>query len=129
MTDNVANLQAYFTAWKRGDTEAMLDLVHDDIVYTNVPYERVMRGKGDIRKFLGWFAKNMQDYELKLRHIVGVGDVVFHEGWECYTKNGRRVELPYAGVCEFKDGKIIGQRDYFDGAMLARQLGVEHKAA
>ena len=128
MNRNEAIIAKYFEDWKRGDHEAMLAVVHDDVVYQNMAYDRVMRGKGDIRKFLTWFAKNMSDYELRLRYIVAVGDRVFHEGWECYTKNGRQVELPYLGIYEMKDGLIIGQRDYFDAGTLARQLGVDKAA-
>jgi limonene-1,2-epoxide hydrolase len=53
---------------------------------------------------------------------VQSGDVVFHEGTENYVRNDRRVSLPYVGVFEFKDGKIIGWRDYFDYATLQKQL-------
>jgi limonene-1,2-epoxide hydrolase len=76
------------------------------------------------------FGKGMEGIQVKLRHIVEVGDVVFHEGVETYTRKGRKVALPYCGVFDFKDGKIIGWRDYFDYATLERQLaGDQAKAA
>ncbi len=35
--------------------------------------------------------------------------------------NGKKVELPVAGVFEVKDGKITAWRDYFDMQTWARQ--------
>lgn len=38
---------------------------------------------------------------------------------------GRPVEFTVAVVVEFRDGRMAGERFYWDGAGLARQLGVE----
>ena len=87
-----------------------------------MPFPEVMKGKAAIAAFMARFGKGMQDIHVDLRNIVEVGDVVFHEGVENYSRKGHKVTLPYCGVFEFKDGKIIGWRDYFDYATLERQL-------
>ena len=38
---------------------------------------------------------------------------------------GRTVEFRVAVVIEFRDGRMAGERFYWDGAALARQLGVD----
>ena len=94
-----------------------------------MPFPDVMNGKAPIAAFMTRFGKGMQDIHVELRHIVEVGDVVFHEGVENYSRKGRKITLPYCGIFEFKDGKIIGWRDYFDYGTLERQLAGEQAEA
>jgi limonene-1,2-epoxide hydrolase len=122
MTDHIATAKVFFEAWARQDHAAVLAIVHDDVVYQNMPFTDVLLGKAAIANFMTKFGRGMQDIRVDLRQIVQSGDVVFHEGTENYARNGRRVSLPYVGVFEFKDGKIIGWRDYFDYATLQKQL-------
>ena len=122
MASKVEIAKKFFAAWARQDHAAVLELVHDDVVYQNMPIDDVMKGKAAIAAFMARFGKGMEDIHVDFRHIVEVGDVVFHEGVENYTRKGAKVTLPYCGVFEFKDDKIIGWRDYFDYATLERQL-------
>jgi limonene-1,2-epoxide hydrolase len=128
MASKVDIARQFFASWARHDHAAVLALVHDDVVYQNMPFPEVMKGKEAIASFMARFGKGMQDIHVNLRHIVEVGDVVFHEGVENYSRKGRKVALPYCGVFEFKDGKIIGWRDYFDYATLERQLAGDQQA-
>ena len=129
MSPNEEKLRAYQAAVNRQDIDGMLAVLHDDFVYRNMPYDRVMRGKDDKRKFFSWFTKGMSNYRLEVRHILCVGDLAFHEGVENYEKKGRKVCLPYAAVVEFRDGLIVSQRDYFDARTIEQQLGITPKAA
>ena len=123
-------VKQFFASWARQDHAAVLALLHDDIVYQNMPFTDVMKGKAPIAAFMTRFGKGMQDINVDIRNIVESGDIVFHEGIENYSRKGNKVALPYVGVFEFKDGKIIGWRDYFDYATLERQLsGGQAKAA
>ena len=122
MASHIDTARAFFSAWARQDHAAVLLLVHDDVVYQNMPFTDVMRGKEAISAFMTKFGRGMQDIHVELRNIVESGDVVFHEGTENYSRKGRSVSLPYVGVFEFKDGKIVGWRDYFDYATLEKQL-------
>ena len=130
MAGKVEIAKQFFAAWARQDHAAVLELLHDDVAYQNMPFTDVLQGKAAIAAFMTRFGKGMQDIQVDFRHLVEVGDVVFHEGLENYSRKGRKVTLPYCGVFEFKDGKIIGWRDYFDYATLERQLaGDQAKAA
>ena len=122
MTNHIDTARKFFSAWARQDHAAVLDLVHDDVIYQNMPFTEVLRGKEAIANFMTRFGRGMQDIHVELRHIVQSGDVVFHEGTENYSRKGRPVSLPYVGVFEFKDNKIVGWRDYFDYATLEKQL-------
>jgi limonene-1,2-epoxide hydrolase len=124
-------VKQFFALWARQDHAAVLALLHDDIEYQNMPFPDVMKGKAPIAAFMAKFGKGMQDINVNIRNMAEVGDIVFHEGVENYTRKGNKVSLPYVGVFEFKDGKIIGWRDYFDYTTLERQLsaGKQAKAA
>jgi limonene-1,2-epoxide hydrolase len=129
MGKNVDIAHRFFAAWAAQDHQAVLDLLHDDVEYQNMPFPDVMRGKAPIAEFMKKFGGGMTDIKVNLRHIVEVGDVVFHEGVETYVRKGKPVSLPYCGVFEIRDGKIRGWRDYFDYATLERQLAAPRPAA
>ncbi len=122
MAGKVDIAKAFFTAWAAQDHDAVLRLVHPDVEYQNMPFPDVLRGKDAIAGFMQKFGRGMSNIHVELRHIVEVGDVVFHEGVETYTRKGINVALPYCGVFEFQDGLIRGWRDYFDRATLEAQL-------
>ena len=122
MSGKVAIARAVFAAWAKQDHAAVLAFLHEDIEYQNMPFPDVLRGKDAIAGFMQKFGRGMSNIHVELRHIVEVGDVVFHEGVETYTRKGINVALPYCGVFEFQDGLIRGWRDYFDRATLEAQL-------
>jgi limonene-1,2-epoxide hydrolase len=121
-SDYIAVAKQFFAAWAKQDHPAVLKLIHDDVEYQNMPFTEIMRGKDAIATFMSKFGRGMANIHVDLRNIVQSGNVVFHEGIENYERKGKKVALPYAGVFEFKDGKIIGWRDYFDYATLEKQL-------
>jgi len=124
MHENEKRVRDYFHAVHDRDTDTMLSMLHDDFEYQNMPYGRVMKTREEKLKFFLWFTKGMTDYSLTLKNVSATGNIVFHEGVESYVKKGHQVNLPYAGIFEFKDGKISRQRDYFDARTIERQLGM-----
>jgi limonene-1,2-epoxide hydrolase len=109
-------------AWVRGDRDAMAKAYADDIVwYPNRSMDPV-HGKAAMMEFMVKFGRGMTDVYYEQTNMVESGNLLFVEGTENYTKKGRKVRLPYAGVVEFRDGKIIAWRDYFDMKSLEAQL-------
>ena len=129
MTGKVAIAKAVFAAWAKQDHAAVLALLHDDVEYQNMPFPDVIRGKAGMAAFMAKFGKTMSDINVDLHNIIEAGDLVFHEGVETYKRKGIPVALPYAGVFAFKDGLIIGWRDYFDVVTLEKQLAAGKEAA
>ena len=120
--DYIAVAKKFFAAWARQDHPAVLELVHDDVEYQNMPFTEVMKGKESIAAFMSKFGRGMANIHVDLRNIIQSGNVVFHEGIENYERKGKKVALPYVGVFEFKNDKIIDWHDYFDYATLEKQL-------
>ena len=48
MTDHIATAKVFFGAWARQDHAAVLAIVHDDVVYQNMPFTDVLLGKAAI---------------------------------------------------------------------------------
>ncbi|MGD9942112.1 MAG: nuclear transport factor 2 family protein [Burkholderiaceae bacterium] len=112
----------FLDAWSRGDIEAMSAYYHDDIVSYPNRSMRPLVGKAAVLEFLGKFGKGMSAPSFEQTLMMENGDTLFVEGTESYVKNGRHICIPYAGVVEFRDGKIIAKRDYFDLKSLEKQL-------
>ena len=111
----------FFDKWSRGDIEAALALCTDDVIWDNVPMKTIA-GKSAVHGFLAKFAKGMSDIHYELRGVMEDGDRLMLEGVENYTKNGRKVSVPYMASFDFRDGRISAWRDYFDLATVERQL-------
>lgn len=80
------------------------------------------------------YLEAFSDLSLEVRHELQCGEHVSvieftgrgtHDGdLEGIAPTGRTVEIPVCNVVEVADGKILREREYFDTAVLLRQLGV-----
>jgi ketosteroid isomerase-like protein len=123
---NFATYKAIIAAWKAKDVEGVLALMHDDIVWHfAVAAEPPVVGKAGARKFTQRFGASMAEVRWRVFDYAESGDRLFVEGVDEFTTtDGKRVAAPYAGVLEFRDGLVIGWRDYVDvGVMAAQQAG------
>lgn len=118
------------SAWKDKDIDGVLSVMHDDIVWH---YAAViappLKGKVKARKLLEGMASQLRDVTWRIFDYAEKGERLFVEGVDEYVSaEGRLVSAPYAGVVEFRDGKIIGLREYFDmGAVNALKSGEDMK--
>ena len=120
-------LQQMIVAWQAKDIDKVLTFLHEDVVwhYAAGPMPPV-RGKATAAKLLGRFTADMHDIQWRIFAHAETGDRLFVEGVDEYTSaDGKRIAAPYAGVLEFKDGLIIGWRDYVDIGVIAAQKAGE----
>ena len=113
----------FFASWSDGDLDGAMAQCTDDAVWDNVPMKPVV-GKAAISVFLGKFAKGMSDIHYEIKGALENADSLMLEGIESYTKNGKKVSVPYMASFKFRDGKICSWSDYFDLATVERQLGL-----
>ena len=119
-------LLGLINAWKAKDIDGALAFMHDDIVWH---YAAViappLKGKVKARKLLEGMSLQVGDVTWRIFDYAEKGERLFVEGVDEYVSaEGRLVSAPYAGVVEFRDGKIIGLREYFDiGAVTAMKAG------
>lgn len=123
MTKSLSQIyKDFLDAWARGDVAEMSTYYHDDIVSYPNRSMRPLNGKAAVLEFLAKFGKGMEEPVFEQTLMMESGSTLFVEGTESYQKNGRNISIPYAGIVEFKDGKIIAKRDYFDLKSLEKQL-------
>ena len=123
---HIDTLLGLIRAWRRKDSDGVLALMHDEVVWH---YAAViappLKGKAKARKLLESMALQVRDVTWRIFDHAETGDRLFVEGVDEYVSTeGRLVSAPYAGVVEFRDGLIIGLREYFDiGAVNALKAG------
>ena len=105
------------------DIPALGEFFADDALYHNIPIDPV-RGRAEIVETLRQFIDTDGEAEFEILTLAVDGNRVFTERVDRLAVQGKRVELPVAGVFEIDgDGKISAWRDYFDLASLIKQIG------
>lgn len=124
--DHYARFLALIADWKRHDIDAVVERLADDVVWYVAVGAAPIVGKAASRKLLEDFAPRRRVENWRIFHHAINGDRLFVEGVDDFVDDaGRRVAVPYAGVIEFRDGLIVGWRDYFDVATLNRMKAGE----
>lgn len=116
-TENEKIVADFCDTWKRMNVDEMLGYMTDDAVYHNIPIEP-LKGRSEIRKGLHQFAGMLKAVEIKIVNSVAAGNLVITERIDTMVQHdGKRADLPVAGVFELRGGKICAWRDYFDMKM------------
>ncbi len=116
-SENEKIVAAFCDTWKRMNVDEMLSYMTEDAVYHNIPLDP-LKGRSEIRKGLHQFAGMLKAVEIKILNSAAAGNLVITERVDTMVMpDGKRIDLPVAGVFELKDGKISAWRDYFDMKM------------
>jgi ketosteroid isomerase-like protein len=109
--DTIRRLQQ---ALAKRDKDAFLEFFAPDVEYHYHVGSRPLLGKNWVDKFITkYWANNSAATWIIERHAES-GDDLFTEGREEYwNADGQKVSHPYMGIVSFRDGKIVGWRDYF----------------
>lgn len=118
--DPIAAVRAFCDAWSRRDPEEIAGWFTEDGVYHNMPMEPA-KGRDNILNLLRFILAPAQKVEFEIKGIAADGNTVFTERVDRFEMDGKRVELPVAGVFEVENGKIRAWRDYFDLATWTKQ--------
>jgi limonene-1,2-epoxide hydrolase len=113
----------FCNAWPRKNVDELIGFFTDDAVYHNIPFEAA-KGKEAIKAAINTFLPMAKSLHFKVLNSAGVGNLVFNERVDIFDLgNGKKIELPVAGVFEITGTKISAWRDYFDLAMYTKQMG------
>jgi limonene-1,2-epoxide hydrolase len=117
---NTELVLAFIAAWNRMDWDAIVDMLSDDVVYHNIPMERI-DGKEAARAFITGMQPEAVDWEVL--SIAENGNKVLTERVDAFRlAGGKSLSIPVMGTFEIVDGKIKAWRDYFDLATFTRQM-------
>lgn len=118
------------------ELQTLVSTLTDDCVYEVVPWGLVYRGKDEARRFYRELWAAIPDVKLKLlRHVIDETclveeSVVYgtHQGeWMRQRPTGNHVEFPLVIFFPVRDGLFTGEKLYFDGGNLLRQLGASQE--
>ena len=112
-----------FAAWTRLNLDEVMSHFAEDAVWDNVPMSPA-KGKQAIREMTQGFMKDVSAFSVVILKSLHEGNVVFNSRVDTITmKNGKKAEIPVAGMFELNDaGKISLWRDYFDLATFTKQI-------
>ena len=108
----------FIAHWARGDVEAMIGCLADDVRCQNMPMEPTV-GTAAVRELQTAFFGVAQDFRIEVHAQVSSGDVVMQERTDFFSLGGKLITLPICGVFEVRDGRIAAWREYFDMATFA----------
>jgi len=130
---NWETLKGHLEAEYSCNLEGTLDGLTEECVFEIVPLGLVARGKAEVEQVYRTRFRDYPDLHTDVtRKIVGEECIVL-EGISSVTPRGslwglpargQSVRLPIVIVIPFRDGKMLGERAYFDGYELRRQLGL-----
>ena len=131
----VAQVQAAYADFGRGDIQSLLNRFADDIDWyspgegTAIPYAGRLQGKAQVAKFFDGVGANLEFHEFNPSEFISQGDVVVAIGTWDATVRGTDVRIKdgFAMVFRLRDGKIADFREYSDAREYAAALASRAK--
>lgn len=111
----------FLQACARGDLDAALSVLTDDVEYDNVPVGKVI-GHEAVRGVLsGGISAAAEETEWVILRHAAQDSIVMCERLDRFRVGDRWIEIPVAGVFELEGDRIRLWRDYFDLDSYRRQ--------
>lgn len=121
---NLADLQAGFAAFEKGDLDAWSATVADSAIWNSAAYGDTVHSKAHWKESLKYYVDNWTNIKLNnpvflpgldsLTHEMD-GSVRYYGTWDAVHKSGVKTSLNAYGTYEFnKDNKVVNGSDYFD---------------
>ena len=102
----------FIDAWNTTNWDKAVALLADNVVYHNIPMEKI-EGKAATEAFIRGMQVENVDWEVLA--IAENGNKVLTERVDRMDlPGGKKIDLPVMGTFEITDGKISAWRDYFD---------------
>ena len=127
--ENKAMLKNMFAELAKGNGDALLDALDDDIEWTLIgttSLSQTYKGKQSvIADFLGPFSAAIDGHiHITPENFIADGDYIALQGrGESRTKSGVDYNNTYCWVYKFRDGKIISIVEYLDTELVRRAFG------
>ncbi len=116
------------------DLSAVLATFGSSARYDDEPWDEHHMGREAVRSFYEDLLRALPDLQIEVTKEHATSEAVIveclirgtHGGtWRDLPATGRRIEFPLCGVYTFdEDGKLAGEKIYYDRATVLRQCGV-----
>lgn len=131
-------VRSLFEAFNRRDFAVATQVVAEECEFTDVPSGMVFRGPAGFVDFEEGWLTAFPDGQIEIINLVCRGDTCIteyrgrgtHDGplpgpdGRTIAPTGKKVQLGLIDVAQYKGGKMVRGRCYYDALSLARQLGV-----
>jgi steroid delta-isomerase-like uncharacterized protein len=135
--DNAMLARSFYEAYNNRDFDRVTSCIAEGAEWTNVATGQSFRGPDGYRQYLQSWATAFPDSTCEVTNLFSGGDWVLVEFTGRGTHSGpmhgpmgeipptgRHVESKFCDVYQFRDGKVVSGRTYFDAASLLGQLGL-----
>jgi limonene-1,2-epoxide hydrolase len=123
MSNSQSNSQIvldFVDAWNRMDWDCVIAALAEDVVYHNIPMEKI-EGRDAAAAFILGMQPEAVNWEMI--NIAENGNKVLTERIDNFDlPGGKKISLPVMGTFEIQDGAIKVWRDYFDLATFTSQM-------
>jgi len=110
----------FIEAWNRMDWDRVIGLLADDVVYHNIPMEK-LEGKAAATAFI--MGMQPESVQWDVISIAENGNKVLTERVDAFDlPGGKKIALPVMGTFEIEGGLIRAWRDYFDLGTFMKQM-------
>jgi ketosteroid isomerase-like protein len=115
--ENVEIVRACIDAFNRGDFEASLAFLDDDVEWhdpPDVPDAGVHRGPEEVRRWTAGWMKAWESYTAEAVELIDAGDQVVVVHYERGRGRGSGVEVEHrvANVFDLREGRIVRKRPF-----------------
>jgi ketosteroid isomerase-like protein len=115
-------------AIRRGDLEAVLDVVSDDVIWiaARSAVEGAYQGHEGMRQFLLDNAENFELFEPHFEEVRDLGDRVLGIGSFRIRARGSGVETDFAvaGIATYREGKLVKWEDFRERRLALEAAGL-----
>src|SRR5436190_4163241 len=123
---NIKVVQDAYAAFGRGDVQAILDSLADDIVWKgvygagpHVPTSGERRGKAQVGEFFKQLAQNVTFSRFEPKEFIATGDKVVVLGhYTATTPVGKQFDADFAMVFTLYNGKATAFQEFTDSAAI-----------
>lgn len=120
-SDTATVVRRFLAAIDAGDGEMMTELLHPDLVYTNVSLPSVRGGERVAKLFASAMRRGLRA-DIRVHRLAVDGDEALTERTDVLKIGGVHVAFWVCGVFRVRDGRIVLWRDYFDWMDFSRGI-------
>jgi uncharacterized protein len=129
IAENKRVVQEFYEAANRGDTQAVMSKLADDVRWTNIgstKYSGVCEGKNELttKILVPVFSQFKEGICSIIHNLIAEGDiVVVQSSGKAETKDGRPYNNTYCHIFTIREGKITEVMEYMDTELVTATFG------
>ena len=129
MNDKIQTVQQCYAEFGKGNPQGVLDLLTDDITWTDpgypeIPYAGKCKGKSEVMNFFTGMSKTISFIQFEPQQFMNDGNHVIVKGFFTGKSNdlGKTFESEWMMIWEVIDGKVKNYQAYIDTYNVAAAL-------